>query len=140
MPVFGKMRKDLSQMMSYLMRGPVKEMTQTLTQSRIPMMSRVGNALHKMMGGHVGDRSFDIFDWLPLVALLVATGLLLSGLFPTGLSTFGLNNGSLVLGRKDRAEEDETVLEQALGRSSKKSQILIELRSNCVKKKKKKKK
>ena len=51
MPVFGKMRSDLSQMMNYLMRGPVKDMAQTLTKSPVPMMSRVGSALHKLMGG-----------------------------------------------------------------------------------------
>ena len=43
--------------------------------------------------GHIQDRTFDIFDFLPLVALLVATGLIISGLFPTGISTLGINNG-----------------------------------------------
>jgi hypothetical protein len=45
---------------------------------------------------------------------LVATALILSGLFPTGLNTFGINQGQLVVGRKGRVE-DESILDQALG-------------------------
>jgi hypothetical protein len=115
MPVFSKLTKDISEMVTGIMRGPVREMTQNLAHSDTPVMARVGTALHKMMGGHMGDRNFDVFDWVPLVALLVATGLILSGLFPTGLTTLGLTNGNLVLGRRMDRAEDESVIEQALG-------------------------
>ena len=77
-------------------------------------MMRLSHAMDKVMGGHVGDRTFDGFDWVPLIALLVASALILSGLFPTGLNTFGINNGQLVVGRKGRVE-DESILDQALG-------------------------
>ena len=116
MPVFTKMSQDLGQMMKFVMTGPVKEMSQSLTSSKILMMSRVGNIMSKVMGGHVGDSSFDIYDWLPLVALLTGAALILAGLFPTGLTSLGLNNGALVLGRRqDRAEnENESVIEMTL--------------------------
>ena len=52
--------------------------------------------MNKLMGAHYGDRVFDIFDFLPLVALLVGSALLLGGLFPNGLTNLGLNNGNLV--------------------------------------------
>ncbi len=52
--------------------------------------------LNKLMGAHYGDRSFDVFDWLPLVAILIASGLILAGLFPNGFNSFGFTNGSIV--------------------------------------------
>ena len=122
-PVFGRLRHDFSHMMSSFMRGPFREAAAELKEStREPMMSRVGYAISKVMGGHMGDRSFDAFDWVPLVALLVATGLILSGLFPTGLTNFGINQGQLVVGRRDSRLEDETVLDKALSKFS----LLIE--------------
>lgn len=116
MPVFSKLRQDLGHMMTGFTRGPIREMTQSLSQpsSNKPVMMRLSNAMDKIMGGHVGDRTFDGFDWVPLIALLVATALILSGLFPTGLNTFGINQGQLVVGRKGRVE-DESILDQALG-------------------------
>merc|ERR1712226_226000 len=59
----------------------------------------------------MGDRSFDVFDWIPLIALIVATALILSGLFPSGL---GLNNGNVILGRRN-GRVDESILDQTLG-------------------------
>ena len=112
-PVAHKLRQDLGDMMSYMMNGPVRDMTHSLTHNRTPMMARVSNALQKMMGGHMGDRTFDAFDWVPLIALIVATGLILSGLFPSG---FGITNGNVILGRRDgRADGPEpSILDQAL--------------------------
>ena len=82
MPVFTKMSQDLGQMMKFVMTGPVKEMSQSLTSSKILMMSWVGNIMSKVMGGgHIGDSSFDIYDWLPLVALLTGAALIFVGLF-----------------------------------------------------------
>ena len=52
----------------------------------------------------MGDRTFDVFDWVPLIALIVATGLILSGLFPSGL---GITNGNIILGRNGRIDEDK---------------------------------
>ena len=41
--------------MTFMMNGPVREMTHSLTSNnRTPMMARVGHALQKMMGGHMG--------------------------------------------------------------------------------------
>ena len=116
MPVFSKLRNDLGQMMTGFTRGPVREMVQGLKKpsSNEPIMSRLSSAMDKIMGGHVGDRTFDGFDWVPLIAILVATALLLSGLFPN-TNIFGLNNGQLVLGRKGRVE-DESILDQAIGK------------------------
>ena len=115
MPVFGQLRQDLGQMMTSFMRGPLRKATADLKETaREPVMSRVGYAISKMMGGHMGDRSFDGFDWVPLIALLVATALILSGLFPTGLNTLGINQGQFVIGRNGRVE-DESVIDQALG-------------------------
>ena len=120
MPVFSKLKQDLGQMMTGFTRGPLREMTQSLSQPgpREPVMMRLGHAMDKIMGGHVGDRTFDAFDWVPLIALLVATALILSGLFPSGLNTFGINQGQLVVGRKETRNgrvEYESILDQALG-------------------------
>ena len=117
MPVFSKLRQDFGQMMTGFTRGPLRETIQGLSHpssNREPIMSRISNAMDKIMGGHVGDRTFDAFDWVPLIALLVATALILSGLFPTGFNTFGINQGQIVVGRKGRVE-DESILDQALG-------------------------
>ena len=67
------------------------------------------------MGGHMGDRTFDVFDWVPLIALIVATGLILSGLFPSGL---GITNGNIILGRNGRIDEDKemSILDQTLSK------------------------
>ncbi len=50
----------------------------------------------KMLGNHYGDRSFDVFDWVPLIAVLVAGGFIVAGLFPNGFNTLGITNGNLV--------------------------------------------
>ena len=114
-PVVHKLRQDLGLMMSYMMNGPVREMTHSFKHNRTPMMARVSNALQKMMGGHMGDRTFDAFDWVPLIAIIVATGLILSGLFPSG---FGIANGNVILGRRGGRAEDEdiNILDEALSK------------------------
>ena len=63
----------------------------------------------------MGDRTFDVFDWVPLIALIVATGLILSGLFPSGL---GITNGNIILGRNGRIDEDKemSILDQTLSK------------------------
>ena len=119
MPVIGKVNKDLNHMMSSFASGPWQEMKASLAslphQSRVPVMARVGHALQKIMGGHVGDRSFDVFDWVPLIAILVGSGLILAGLFPTGINTFGINQGQLVVGRNGRNDADnDSIMDQAL--------------------------
>lgn len=42
-------------------------------------MTKMGNVMHKMMGAHYGDNQFDFFDFIPLIAILVGSALLLSG-------------------------------------------------------------
>ena len=73
-----------------------------------------GFTMNKIFGGHVGDRTFDAFDWLPLIAVLVGAALLLSGLFPNTFNVLGSNSLGIAIGRDGRVEEDETVLDQAL--------------------------
>lgn len=117
-PVASKVQHDFSHMVQTFSQGPLREIINQDFSSiqKEPLMPRISHAMKKIMGGHIGDRSFDAFDWVPLLALLVATGLILAGLFPNGLNTLGLNGGSLVLGRKGRYEnEDEGVLGQTLG-------------------------
>lgn len=118
MPVISRLRQDFSHMMHNFAQGPLKDVTNDLKDwkdsPREPIMSRVGYAMSKIFGGHVGDRTFDGFDWVPLIAVLVAGALILAGLFPSGLSTFGFNQGQIVVGRKSRVE-DESLLDQALG-------------------------
>jgi len=62
----------------------------------------------KVAGGHFGDRSFDGYDWVPLIAVLLSAGLIFAGLFPNGFNNFGLNNGNIVLnnGREGRRVDD----------------------------------
>ena len=114
MPVFSMLQNDLGQMMNGF-KGPLREMAQGLkkTGSSEPINSRLSHAMGKVMGGHVGDRTFDAFDWVPLIALIVASALILSGLFPD-TNIFGINNGQLVVGRKGRVE-DESLIDQAIG-------------------------
>ena len=68
-------------------------------------MDRIGNMMNKLMGAHYGDRSFDVFDWIPLVVLTIASGLILTGLFPNGISSLGLTNGNLVRLQPFRAQQ-----------------------------------
>ena len=132
MPVFDQLTTDLEQLMTGFLRGD-EDNAVTVVESRHkphtittyyepvisdpyyndePLSTRMGHVFNKLMGAHYGDRSFDIFDWIPLIALLVASGLIISGLFPNGINSFGLTNGNLVLNAR---KDDETVIEQALG-------------------------
>ena len=71
------------------------------------MLERMGHTIGKMMGGHFGDGTFDAFDFIPIVAVVVGAGLLLAGLFPNGLTSLGLTNGSITLGRKESRRGDD---------------------------------
>ena len=88
-------------MMRGFMHNPMKTMTSHLPgDPRMPMTMRVGHMFNKLMGEHYGDRQFDAFDFIPLVAVIVASALILAGLFPNGINTFGLTNGNLVIGKR----------------------------------------
>ncbi len=131
-PVLSRISEDIGHMMHNILRPPlapsghpvfrhpppkpVFHPTNFISEEEEPFMSRMGFVINKLMGAHYGDRSFDIFDWIPLIAILVAGGLLVGGLFPNGISTFGLNGGNLVLNgrrREDRLHEPDS-LEYAL--------------------------
>jgi hypothetical protein len=71
--------------------------------------------MQKMMGGFLGDNSFDFYDFVPIIVVAVGAAILLSALFPNGLTNIGLNGGNVVLnGRKDddAASDVERVLNQ----------------------------
>lgn len=61
-----------------------------------------------------GDNRFDIYDWIPLFAVLFATALILNGIFPNSLA---LSGQGLSFGRKNRAEgeeEEDNMLDSAM--------------------------
>ena len=76
-----------------------------LPNHRRPSNTRVGQAINKLLGGHLLDRRIDGIDFLPFLTVLVAAGLLTAGLFGDGsMANFnffgnlgGLNNGNLIL-------------------------------------------
>ena len=79
------------------------------------MMFSVRELLHNMRNAH-GDNRFDIYDWIPLFAVLFATALILNGIFPNSLA---LSAQGLSFGRKNRAQdmeegEEENVLDSAM--------------------------
>ena len=79
------------------------------------MMFSVREMMHNMRNAH-GDNRFDIYDWIPLFAVLFATALILNGIFPNSLA---LSSQGLSFGRKNRAqnmeeEEEENVLDSAM--------------------------
>lgn len=49
------------------------------------MIEHLATTLIQLMGDQYGDESFDLFDFVPLLGVMIASALLLSGLFPTGL-------------------------------------------------------
>ena len=110
MPILNRLVSDMSNMVRSNM-DPSKE----------SLSSKLGNSMYdngiyvmnKIAGGTV-DGEMDIFDFLPILGVIIGGALLLAGLFPNALSSFGLNNGSIVLGRKvdakrGRTEEKETM-------------------------------
>lgn len=71
------------------------------------MMYSLREVMHNMRNAS-GDNRFDIYDFVPLLAVLFATALILSGLFP---NSFNVAGGSLTFGRSAeasgrRSEED----------------------------------
>ena len=46
---------------------------------------RLAQVMHNMRNAS-GDQRFDLYDWVPLLAVLFATVLILSGLFPNRFS------------------------------------------------------
>ena len=80
------------------------------------MMFSVREILHNMRNAQ-GDNRFDIYDWIPLFAVLFATALILNGIFPNSLA---LTGQGLTFGRNNRAEdgleedEEESVVDNAM--------------------------
>ena len=80
---------------------------------RHPPVTRLGQTIDKLMGGHLLDRRIDGIDFLPFLTVLVAAGLLTAGLFGDGnlsnLNLFGnlggLNNGNIILKQRNFGRE-----------------------------------
>ena len=74
--------------------------------TRESLSSKVGNSMYengkyimnKITSGTI-DGEMDIFDFLPIIGVLVAGSLIIAGLFPTALTSFGFNNGNFIIGR-----------------------------------------
>ena len=64
--------------------------------------------MHNMRNAHVDNR-FDLYDFLPLFAVLFGTALILTGLFPNSLA---LNGGTISLGRSDSSDPLDTAISQ----------------------------
>ena len=73
----------------------------------------IDKPMEKIFFGHLSDGQLDFYDFLPLLAVIVGGGLLFVGLFPN-LNTdgfFNLNNGQLIIGRRDgRSDDGESLL------------------------------
>ena len=110
MPVISRLANDMSDMVSA-----------HFDPKRQSLSSKVGNSMYntgryiveKIAGGTI-DGEMDIFDLLPIIGVIVASALLVSGLFPTALTSFGFNSGSFVLGRKLRLKTGRSETEKSL--------------------------
>ena len=65
--------------------------------------------LHNMQHAQ-GDQRFDIYDWVPLFAVLFGSALLLNGLFPNSLQL----GGGLSLGRSEGASQTGDMMDMAM--------------------------
>ena len=100
MPFMSSIIQDMRQLFS----SPI------FPKSGSEMMFSVREIMHNMRNAH-GDNRFDIYDWIPLFAVLFATALILNGIFPNSLA---LTGQQLTFGRKNRAQEEESVLDNAI--------------------------
>ena len=71
---------------------------------RRPSVTRIGQTIDKLMGGHLLDNQIDFIDFLPFLTIIIASMLLAAGLFSDGSfpnlnlgTSLGLNNGNLIL-------------------------------------------
>ena len=84
-------------------------MDSILPHRRRPPVTRLGQTIDKLLGGHLLDRRIDGIDFLPFLTVLVAAGLLTAGMFGDGnltnLNLFGnlggLNNGNFILKQRN---------------------------------------
>ena len=100
------------------MSSIVQDMRQLFSSPIFPksgseMMFSLREIMHNMRNAH-GDNRFDIYDWIPLFAVLFVTALILNGIFPNSLA---LSGQQLTFGRKDRAEEEESTGGETRGRA-----------------------
>ena len=95
----------ISDMRSFMSR-PIFE------ESGTNMMISLREVMHNMRNAS-GDNRFDIYDFVPLLAVLFATALILSGLFP---NSFNVAGGTLTFGRSVEAgrRSDEDPLDTAI--------------------------
>lgn len=74
------------------------------------MMFSIREVMHNMRNAHV-DQRFDIYDFLPLFAVLFATALILTGIFPNSLALTG-GGGTFSFGRSDDADPLDLAIDQ----------------------------
>ena len=82
-------------------------------ESGTNMMYSLREIMHNMRNAS-GDNRFDIYDFVPLLAVLFASALILSGLFP---NSFNVAGGTLTFGRAAEASSrrtDEDPLDTAI--------------------------
>ena len=73
-------------------------------------MFSIREVMHNMRNAHV-DQRFDIYDFLPLFAVLFATALILTGIFPNSLALTG-GGGTFSFGRSDDADPLDLAIDQ----------------------------
>ena len=110
MPFMSSIIQDMRTMTMRIFNSPI------FPKSGSDVMFSVREIMHNMRNAH-GDNRFDIYDWIPLFAVLFATALILNGIFPNSLA---LSGQGLTFGRKNRAQdteeggEEENVLDSAM--------------------------
>jgi hypothetical protein len=96
MPILNRLATDMAGMMS----APFDTTRESLSSKVGNSMYENGKYIMNKIASGASDGEMDIFDFLPILGILVAGSLLIAGLFPTAMTSFGFNNGSFVIGRK----------------------------------------
>ncbi|XP_071747774.1 uncharacterized protein [Lepeophtheirus salmonis] len=106
-PVFTSMMKDLHHAMERMVGNPLE----IFNGQPSSILTTMRTFLNNFSVGSYGDNKLDIFDFIPLLAVLVASVLIFAGTFPNGVNILGLNQSTLPLGRR---VDEETMFETAL--------------------------
>ena len=109
MPIFNRIASDMSDMMS-------SSFDPSLSAKVGSSMYKNGMYIMNKIGSGTLDGEMDVFDFLPIIGVIVAGALLVAGLFPTALTSFGFNNGQFVIGRKlhEKNGRHDTEVEESI--------------------------
>ena len=99
MPFLGSFVSDMRSLLA----------TPLLPRAGSNVMLSMREILHNMQHAQ-GDQRFDIYDWVPLFAVLFGSALLLNGLFPNSLQL----GGGLSLGRSEGASQTGDMMDMAM--------------------------